>query len=328
MRPRDLILMFACVAVACILPLQAQQKGQWVPGQMGLNAGVTPDPGFTYSNMAINYSAGKLNDSNGNAVQGITGTYAFWVDENVFAYVPKFKILGAKFVPMAIVSFANGSLVAELSVTPGTNLSPVAGGSGIADTFIQPVGLSWSWKRADVNVRICFRHSERPLHRGSQQQRGLGILGQRFNNWHHGLPHQEQGDQRQSVHRLGGSRTKDGREHALRAVQQNHSRSGLHHGVGAWADSSVEERSQQASPTGSGWIRPVAGFGQWWQLPGGWNSCGCEPSALFTQCMVLGFSRLSFCRRRTWRCSSSTTTNIQPKLVRWDARSYSAVRGH
>jgi len=65
---------------------------------MGLNAGITTEPGFTYSNMAINYSANKLNDSNGNALPGVTGTYSFWVDENIFAYVPKFKILGAKFV--------------------------------------------------------------------------------------------------------------------------------------------------------------------------------------------------------------------------------------
>lgn len=35
--------------------LQAQQKGQYVPGQFGLNAGVIPAPGFTYANLAINY---------------------------------------------------------------------------------------------------------------------------------------------------------------------------------------------------------------------------------------------------------------------------------
>lgn len=41
----------------------AQQKGQWVPGQFGLNAGAIPDPGFTYANIALNYSAGQLNDT-------------------------------------------------------------------------------------------------------------------------------------------------------------------------------------------------------------------------------------------------------------------------
>jgi hypothetical protein len=55
-----------------------------VPGQYGLNAGIVPDPGFTYQNLAINYSAGQLNDSQGNAISGLTGTYSFWVDESIF----------------------------------------------------------------------------------------------------------------------------------------------------------------------------------------------------------------------------------------------------
>jgi len=37
-------------------PLFAQQKGQWLPGQ----AGILPDPGFTYQNMTINYSSDTL----------------------------------------------------------------------------------------------------------------------------------------------------------------------------------------------------------------------------------------------------------------------------
>jgi hypothetical protein len=82
--------------------LLAQKKGQWVPGQQGLNAGVVPDPGFTYQNMAINYSAGQLNDSNSNPVQPITGNYSFWVDENIFMYVPKHKFLGGYFAPFAM----------------------------------------------------------------------------------------------------------------------------------------------------------------------------------------------------------------------------------
>jgi hypothetical protein len=32
----------------------AQQKGQWVPGRFGLNAGVILDPGITYANLAVN----------------------------------------------------------------------------------------------------------------------------------------------------------------------------------------------------------------------------------------------------------------------------------
>jgi hypothetical protein len=42
------------------LPVVAQQKGQWVPGQYGLNAGGISDPGLTYQNLALNYSASQL----------------------------------------------------------------------------------------------------------------------------------------------------------------------------------------------------------------------------------------------------------------------------
>jgi hypothetical protein len=56
----------------------AQQKGQWVPGQFGLNAGAIPEPGITYANMALNYSASQLNDSNGNRIlQNVTETHSF-----------------------------------------------------------------------------------------------------------------------------------------------------------------------------------------------------------------------------------------------------------
>ena len=176
MRPRNAILVLACFIV-CISPLQAQQKGQWVPGQSGLNAGVTPDPGFTYSNMAINYSASQLNNSDGNRVPGVTGTYAFWADENIFMYIPKFKILGANFVPFAIVNSASGSLVANLSVIPGTNLNAAAGGSGLADTYVQPVGLGWHFKRADATVGYGFVAPTGRFTPGASDNVGSGYWG-------------------------------------------------------------------------------------------------------------------------------------------------------
>jgi hypothetical protein len=38
--------------------LIAQQKGQYQPGEYGLNAGVLPGPGITYADFNLNYSAG------------------------------------------------------------------------------------------------------------------------------------------------------------------------------------------------------------------------------------------------------------------------------
>jgi hypothetical protein len=75
------VLVLALIIVGFASPLLGQQKGQW--GQFGLNAGVIPDPGFSYANLALNYSADQLNNGNRNRIPGINGTYSFWVDENI-----------------------------------------------------------------------------------------------------------------------------------------------------------------------------------------------------------------------------------------------------
>lgn len=72
-RIRPITWALTLIAIGIASPLLAQQKGQWVPGQVGLNAGVIPDPGITYANLALNYSSSRLNNSDGNQISGITG---------------------------------------------------------------------------------------------------------------------------------------------------------------------------------------------------------------------------------------------------------------
>ena len=65
---------FISAVVFSAVPAHGQQKGQYIPGQQGLNAGVLPDPGFTYANLTLNYSADTLKNANGNSVP-LTGSY-------------------------------------------------------------------------------------------------------------------------------------------------------------------------------------------------------------------------------------------------------------
>ena len=168
-----------CVAFACLMLTYstaslAQQKGQWVPGGFGLNAGVTPDPGFTYANVVLNYSAGQLNDANGNRRPNIGGTYSFWVDENIFSYVPKHKILGGYYAPLVVINLANGSLVADVL---GTNLSGNGGGEGLADMFVEPVNLGWHLKRLDINAGYGFMAPTGRFTPGASDNVGSGYWG-------------------------------------------------------------------------------------------------------------------------------------------------------
>jgi hypothetical protein len=168
------VLVLALIIVGFASPLLGQQKGQWVPGQFGLNAGSIPDPGVTFANLALNYSASQLNGPNGNSVPGVTGTYSFWVDENIFYYVPKHKILGGYFMPYVALTYANGELVANIT---GTNLSSGGGGSGFADMYVQPLNIGWHLKRADVNAGYAFTAPTGRFTQGASNNVGSGYWG-------------------------------------------------------------------------------------------------------------------------------------------------------
>jgi hypothetical protein len=76
-RTNARLTVLVCVFVFSAVSTNAQQKGQYIPGQQGLNAGVLPDPGFTYANLTLNYSADTLKNANGKTVP-LTGTHDIW----------------------------------------------------------------------------------------------------------------------------------------------------------------------------------------------------------------------------------------------------------
>jgi hypothetical protein len=167
--------LFICTFLGCASSALAQQKGQWVPGQFELNSGVIPDPGITYANLVFNYSASQLNNGNGNRLPGITGTYSFWVDENVIYYVPKHKFLGGYFMPYVSLNYATGELVASFT---GTNLSGAGGGSGFADMYVQPLNMGWHFgERVDFNAGYAFFAPTGRFTQGASDNVGSGYWG-------------------------------------------------------------------------------------------------------------------------------------------------------
>ena len=169
-----LLAVIFCMFLGIVSSASAQQKGQWVPGQFGLNAGTIPDPGFTYGNLALNYSSTQLNGPNGNPLSGVVGTYSFWVDENIFYFVPKHKFLGGYFMPYVAVNYASGSLVADI---PGLNLGTASGGGGLADTYVQPFNMGWHLKQVDFNAGYSFTAPTGRYAAGASNNVGSGYWG-------------------------------------------------------------------------------------------------------------------------------------------------------
>ena len=167
-----LIVLFALVLISAVGV--AQQKGQYVPGQFGLNAGPLPDPGITYANMTIHYNADSLRDANGDSVL-LKGSTGFWANENYVTYVPEFKPFGAKLAITTILPAASGSLTLP-------TFGVTAGGSGFADTFVQPVTLGWSFARADVNIGYGFTAPTGRYVAGASDNVGSGYWGNNINS--------------------------------------------------------------------------------------------------------------------------------------------------
>lgn len=122
---------------------------------------------------------GAEQHSNGNRIlQNVNGTYSFWVDENVFYYVPEHKFLGGYFVPYIGVNAATGSLVADIPDVASTNLSAGAGGSGLADTYVQPLNMGWHLGgRVDFNAGYAFTAPTGRYTAGASNNVGSGYWG-------------------------------------------------------------------------------------------------------------------------------------------------------
>ena len=167
------LLLFSYSVVA-----SGQQKPQWMPGQMGLNAGVLPSPGFTYANITIGYYSNRFNNSSGNAIPA-TGNYNVWAVENAFYYVPNLKVLGGNLGFNIILTPATGALDANLQIPAlgDANLSAAGGGGGLADLYIQPFTLGWHEKRVDFLVADGMMLPTGRYSPGATDNVGTGYFG-------------------------------------------------------------------------------------------------------------------------------------------------------
>jgi hypothetical protein len=168
----------ALLLLSCALPLIGQQKPQWMPGQVGLNAGIAPDPGFSYVNVSVNYRSSTFNNAKGSAIP-VTGNYNVWAVENLFYGVLDTKVAGGNILFMYGLTPATGSLDADIQLqNPGIpNLNAVAGGGGLADTFIEPIGLGWHLKRADFQVGEAMMLPTGRYTPGATDNVGTGYFG-------------------------------------------------------------------------------------------------------------------------------------------------------
>src|SRR5205814_10235570 len=131
-----------------VIPAQAQNRGVYPLGMSAINSGITPTPGFSYSNQFLLYSRDEAKDDNGNTIA--TGANSVIMDMNTLTWVSNETFLGgARYSASATFPFAKNDLTSDLQ-------GNISGGSGFADFYYLLLILSWAGKRVAVKVMYGF----------------------------------------------------------------------------------------------------------------------------------------------------------------------------
>lgn len=150
---------------------RAQVRGVYPLGMSATNSGVTPEPGFSYSNLLAIYSRNKFVGPDGELLA--TGEQSVVMDLNSFVWVSKRRILGARFSMSATLPIANNSLTSDVA-------GAISGGEGFADSYYQPFILGWDTKRAAVRAVYGFLAPTGKFKDGANDNVGSGY-------WTHAL---------------------------------------------------------------------------------------------------------------------------------------------
>jgi hypothetical protein len=142
----------AVVAVAhfVLTPVQAQVRGVYPVGMSATNSGVTPEAGFSYSNLFVFFSRDEEKGPHGEIVA--TGQNSIMMDMNSFVWVSKKEIAllgGAVFSASATLPIANNSLTSDVQ-------GALSGGGGFADSYYQPLILGWRKQRIAIRAIYGF----------------------------------------------------------------------------------------------------------------------------------------------------------------------------
>jgi len=152
---QGLFALFAYLLLAT--PVLAQVRPLYTPGMNATNSGLLPAPGFTYMNLFQYYSFDKLKGPGGDTVTDDLDS-AIFIDQNIFVYVTKTKLMGANVAFNASLPFANTSIsFAD---------QPVLGLAGYAETWVQPFQLGWQKERWAINTGYGFMANTGPAGAG------------------------------------------------------------------------------------------------------------------------------------------------------------------
>lgn len=162
----------SAIVIAVITAATAYaQSEHYAPGSYNIRDFALPDPGFYAGVYNYGYSTDTLKDASGNQITSVTVTgpggrlsttinvkvnVDLYALAPVFIWVPKKKVLGAKYGVLLAPSFANASLGGLLSRGEGAGLDVSTGQFNVGDTYVVPFWLDWAGKHYEMGINYGF----------------------------------------------------------------------------------------------------------------------------------------------------------------------------
>jgi len=140
-----------------------------------VNSGITPEPGFTYSNQLLFYSRDQAKNNDGSTLP-ITGSNSVLMDLNSFIWVSRKNILnGAHYSAIATLPVAQNDLTSDVH-------GNISGGSGFADSYYMPLVLGWNKERVALRVIYGFLAPTGRFAAGADNNVGSGYWTHAFSS--------------------------------------------------------------------------------------------------------------------------------------------------
>lgn len=141
---------FVCLgALATPVGAHAQSRGVYPLGMTAVGSGITPEPGFTYSNQLLFYARDEAKADDGSS-QPVSGRNAVIMDMNSFVCVSRGTLLGgARYSAVATLPIAKNQLISDIH-------GGLSGGGGFADSYYLPLILGWNTARASIRALAGF----------------------------------------------------------------------------------------------------------------------------------------------------------------------------
>jgi hypothetical protein len=173
-RMADWFRIFILVAISAQLAC-AQSRGVYPLGMSATNSGVTPEPGFTYSNQLLFYARDESKDNDGSTLP-VTGSNSVLMDMNSLIWVSEKKILGgARYSAIATLPFATNDLTSDIH-------GNISGGSGFADSYYVPFILGWNKERMGLRILYGFLAPTGRFAAGASNNVGSGYWTNAFSS--------------------------------------------------------------------------------------------------------------------------------------------------